>query len=288
MKHLSLLFLLFIFCSQSLYSAGGFLSVNPRSGGMGNLTVMLADHYSCLNNPAGLAYWNTHSFAGSYENRFMIPELAAMSFGVNVPVFNGTIGLAANSYGYNLYGEQNFSLAFGKILSEQFALGLKLNYFSIKQSGEYNNYGGVIGEVGLMSYITEEVRIGAHIYNINRAKITDYQNERIPTILRLGVGYQMNKKVLLCLEAEKDIDAAASIKVGLDYQAMDPLFIRCGIQTNPTILTFGFGLEWKQFMLDFSTSQHAILGYSPQLGLIYSFNKSSKSNKSGVEPTTLK
>ena len=84
--------------------------------------------------------------------------------------------------------------------------------------------------------------------------------------MRLGLSYQMNDKVQLCLEAEKNIDAKASIKMGMDYQALDPLFVRCGIQTNPTILTFGFGLQWKSFMLDFSTTQHAVLGYSPNLG----------------------
>ena len=141
MKLFSLLSFICLFALQSLYANGGLTSANARSSAMGNVGVMFADHYSLMNNPAGMAYWNHHSFGGSYENKFMMPELAAMAVGINVPMFNGAMGLTASSYGYNLYGEQNIGLAYAKILSEQFALGLKLNYFSIKQSGEYNNYG---------------------------------------------------------------------------------------------------------------------------------------------------
>ena len=63
--------------------------------------------------------------------------------------------------------------------------------------------------------------------------------------MRLGLSYQMNDKVQLCLEAEKNIDAKASIKMGMDYQALDPLFVRCGIQTNPIILTFGLACNGR-------------------------------------------
>ena len=280
MKLFSLLSFLCLLSIQTSYAGGGLIPANARSSAMGNVGVMFADHYSLMNKPAGMAYWNHHSFGGSYENKFMMPELAAMAVGINVPMFNGAMGLTASSYGYNLYGEQNIGLAYAKILSEQFAIGLKFNYFMINQGAEYDNFSGLVGEIGIMSSITDELRLGAHIYNLNRAKISDYQNERVPTIMRLGLSYQMNDKVQLCLEAEKNIDAKASIKMGMDYQALDPLFVRCGIQTNPTILTFGFGLQWKSFMLDFSTTQHAVLGYSPNLGLVYTFGRHSDSDSS--------
>jgi len=272
-KHTFLIFCLSIFFCTDLFSGTGGLWNNPRSSGMGNISVMLSDHWSSQKNPAGLAHWGRMSFGACYENRFMVPELAAMGLGVSVPVMNGVMGLSVSSFGYELYGENNIGLAFGKILSEQFSMGIKLNYLSINQGEDYGSMGAVIGEIGVMAKISDEFNLGAHIYNVNRAKIDDYQNERVPSILRIGLGYQMNEKVLLCVEAEKDIDAKARIKVGMDYHIIEPLFIRAGVNTNPAIVSFGFGLIWKRFIFDFSTNKHSVLGYSPQLGLIFAINK---------------
>ena len=272
-KHPFLIICLIMLFSLELFSANGGLWNNPRSSGMGNISVMLSDHWSSQKNPAGLAHWGRMSFGACYENRFMMSELATMGMGVSLPVMSGVMGLSVSSFGYELYGENNIGLAFGKILSEQFSLGLKLNYLNINQGEEYGSMGAVIGEVGVMAKISEEFNLGAHIYNVNRAKINDYQNERVPSILRIGLGYQMNEKVLLCVEAEKDIDAKATVKVGMDYHIFDPLFIRAGVNTNPAVVSFGFGVVWKRFMLDFSTYKHSVLGYSPQLGIIYAINK---------------
>jgi hypothetical protein len=47
--------------------------------------------------------------------------------------------------------------------------------------------------------------------------------------------------------------------------------VRGGISTNPGIYSFGFGVDYKKLRVDFSSSVHNVLGYSPQISLIYTF-----------------
>ena len=63
------------------------------------------------------------------------------------------------------------------------------------------------------------------------------------------------------------------LKAGLEYCIIDILYARVGISNNPNIVSFGAGLHLGNFRLDFSSSMHQVLGYSPQFSLIYELDK---------------
>jgi hypothetical protein len=49
-----------------------------------------------------------------------------------------------------------------------------------------------------------------------------------------------------------------------------------GVSNNPNIVSFGAGVNLGDFKLDFSSSMHSILGYSPQFSITYIPNQNSK------------
>ncbi|MDQ3049045.1 MAG: hypothetical protein M3R27_15960, partial [Bacteroidota bacterium] len=111
-----------------------------------------------------------------------------------------------------------------------------------------------------------------------RAKIADYDDERLPTIIRLGLDYSFSDKVTIAVETEKDIAQKAVFKAGIEYKAVKEFYIRAGISTNPVLSSFGCGIHLKNFTIDLSSGYHQTLGFCPQLGLSYSFKKTKTSS----------
>jgi len=87
------------------------------------------------------------------------------------------------------------------------------------------------------------------------------------------MSYTFSPAFLAVIEAEKDMNSKLIIKAGAEYHFARSFFARLGISTNPTLFTFGFGLEFGRFTLDFSSGYHPVLGFTPSGSLIFSFQK---------------
>lgn len=148
---------------------------------------------------------------------------------------------------------------------------MQLNYHTVRIGDGYGSTSAVSVEAGVLAQLSDELWLGAHVYNPNRAKLAEFNDERLPSIFRLGLRYDFSEKVLAALEVEKDVDFDPVMKAGVEYHVVEYLYLRAGIATNPQQSTFGFGLVLKQFKLDVATGLHSQLGYSPQVSLLYQF-----------------
>ena len=249
--------------------------LGARSSALGNASVSLSDVWSVQNNQAGLGWIKERSAGVSYHNQFMMKELSTKAFGFAMPVKQGTFGLYVSNFGYSLYSQSKAGFAFGKTFGEKMSAGVMMDYLQTKIP-EYGKKGSFVAEAGIQAKSLKNLTIGFHIFNPTRTKIADYNSERIPTILRLGFDYKFSEKVFVACETEKDIDKKAMAKAGLEYCPTKELYLRAGISTNPSLSCFGIGLNLKQFKLDISSSYHAVLGFSPQVGLIYEFEKAAQ------------
>jgi len=247
--------------------------IGARSAAMGNASVSLSDVWSAQQNQAGLGFVKNISAGVYYENRFSLKELSLKGAVIALPVKGGTFGLCISNFGYSLYSENKYSFSFAKAFSSKFSMGIAMDYLTTKIAEGYGSKGLFAAEVGIQSKPIKGLTIGAHIFNPTRAKLSDYNNERIPTIIRLGADYNFSDKVILALETEKDIAQKSIFKAGIEYKAVKEFYLRAGIGTNPTLSSFGFGLNLKNFKLDFSANYHQVLGFSPQFALTYIFNK---------------
>jgi hypothetical protein len=271
-----ILFLIaFAFCSKA---GNENFSIGARSSAMGNASVSLSDVWSAHHNQAGLGFERNVSAGVYYENRFLLKELALKGVVVSLPVKAGTFGLCVTNFGYSLYKENKYSLSFAKAFGDKLSIGVAMDYLTTKIAEGYGSKGLLAAEIGIQSKPIKGLTIGAHVFNPTRAKIAEYNNERLPTILRLGVDYNFSDKIILAVETEKDISQKAIFKAGLEYKAVKEFYLRLGIATNPTLSSFGFGLNLKNFKIDFSANYHQTLGVVPQLGLTYSFKKTESVN----------
>ncbi|MCW3070509.1 MAG: hypothetical protein JWO44_399 [Bacteroidetes bacterium] len=250
--------------------------IGARSAALGNASVSLSDLWSAHHNQAGLGFVRDISAGVSYENRFLLKEISVRGGAVALPIKAGTFGLCITNFGYSQYSENKYSLSFAKAFSNKFSAGIAMDYLSTKIAEGYGSRGSLVAEAGIIAKPMKGLSIGAHVFNPTRAKISAYDDERLPTIIHLGADYLFSDKVRVAVEAQKDIKYKAEFKAGLEYLPVKELYLRIGISTNPTLSTFGFGLNLKNFKIDLSASYHQTLGISPQLGLSYSFKKAKK------------
>lgn len=242
-----------------------------RSAGLANASVTLSDGWSLIHNQAGLGRLEKMQAGLFYENRFALKQLGHYGAVFAVPTESGTFGFTASSFGYSLYRESKFGMAYGRKLGEKISAGIQIDYLSVAFGDIYGNNATIAGEIGVQAELTDELSIGAHIYNVGRAEFAEFNNERIPTIIRFGLQYTFSEKVFTTLEMEKDIDFSPVFKGGFEYRVVDAFYLRAGVSTNPALSALGFGYQYKGLRFDFAGTFHSVLGFTPQWSLVYQF-----------------
>ena len=267
-------FLLFLICFPTFLFAGNDnIHFGGRSAGMGHASVTLSDVWSSHHNQAGLG-WLTKVEAGVFaQNRFLVKEMNYMGFAYAHPVKSGAFALSFTNFGYSQYGESKLGLAYGMKFSERITGGVQINYHNTRIGNNYGSASVLSTEMGLQAKLTSTLELGLHLFNPTQAKLNDFNDERIPTIMRLGMAYTFSNKVFITLEAEKDIDFPANFKAGIEYKANDKIYLRGGIGASPTAATFGVGVYHKGLKLDLASSYHQVLGFIPEVSLTYVFEK---------------
>jgi hypothetical protein len=246
------------------------ISGGPRSVSLGQASVVLQDVNAAFYNQAGLADLKNTAVSVFSENRFLVKELATHAIAVAIPAQKtGVFAVDASYFGYNLFNRKKIGLAYAKRMAKNISAGIQLDYFSTSIAEGYGTASAFTIEMGVQSQLTEKLTAATHIFNPIRAKLADYNSEKIPSVIRLGLGYKFNEKVLVNVESAKDLDAQFTFRAGLEYHVVKPVYVRAGINSNPSLPSFGFGFLLGNFTFDFAASYHSVLGYSPVVGIKY-------------------
>jgi len=267
-------YLIFSVCSYLFAFAGNDNTpIGARSAGLGHASVTLSDVWSAHHNQAGLGFLTRAEAGAYYENRFLLPELSLSGAVFALPTAKGTFGLNIRNFGYKLYSESKIGISYARAFSDQLSFGMQINYNNIQFAEYYGTRNTFTAELGVQYKVTKQLTIGVHAYNPNRVRLADFNNEKLPSIFRFGLGYQVSPKVLITAEAEKDSYNKPIIKAGLEYLVSTNFYVRGGIASNPYLNSFGFGLLLKDLKLDFAGTFHRYLGFTPQISLSYRFGQ---------------
>lgn len=271
-----------LFCPVLLVASNDNSPIGGRSAAMANSSVTLSDIWSVHNNQAGLGYFDHIAAGFYYENRFMVKELALRAGAFVLPTKSGVFGLNYNYFGYSKYNEQKIGLAYARAFGKNFSAGLQLDYLSTRIAEDYGSKNTFTFEIGIQTKLTENFILAAHVYNPIGVTIENEFDEKIPTIFKLGVSYFLSDKLLIALETEKDLDYKPLIRGGIEYKIVEQAIVRIGYSTLPSaagsqnfsissLYAFGFGLNLKKLQIDFSSTIHQTLGWSPQISFSYTF-----------------
>ncbi|MCK4748430.1 MAG: hypothetical protein KAT15_15370, partial [Bacteroidales bacterium] len=195
------------------------------------------------------------------------------SIGVTLPTSTGTFGLSWSHFGYSRYHENKIGVALGKAFHDRFAAGLQINFLNTFIDSELGNSGTVAIEAGILAEPVDRLLIGFHVFNPTASIQPKLNKERIPVIMRVGLGYHFDDRLFLGVETEKDLDIAkAFYKVGLEYRLIAYIYIRTGISVQEYVQhSFGVGFNMQNFMADLAFSFQQVVGYTPYFSMRYVF-----------------
>lgn len=238
---------------------------------MGYAGITMTDLWSVRLNPAGLAGLDK-AMAGAYhQSHWLTTELAQQGLAVALPLGQGTFAIAGDRFGYALYNETKVSGAYAMRFGDGFRAAVQVDYLHVRLGENYGSAGTLAAEFGMQARLTDALWIGAHVYNPTRALLGGPYDERVPTLLRAGCGYTFSRKLVMTLDAEKDIDRQERVRVGMEYRPNEVLQLRTGISSGPVQGHFGAGFRLKRLDIDLAVAVRSQLGATPIIGLNYRF-----------------
>ena len=70
----------------------------------------------------------------------------------------------------------------------------------------YGRKDALTAELGLRANITDNWKVAFSVFNLTRTKISEFGEDRLNTLMRLGTQYTFSEKVKLVAEPEKKIE----------------------------------------------------------------------------------
>jgi hypothetical protein len=272
------------------------IGVGARAVAMGGAFAGLANDASAMYyNPAGPALSEHDLYTAEYHNYFMdiqsgyaafvknldeVQALSAYASYLNYGEFieSDTTGSATgNTFGG---GDMLLAAGYARRLGRGIQAGLVAK-FLYEKVGEYSA-SGVAVDLGA-SYVNDRQRFGAGlaIQNLGKQMGTlGDQKYDLPLAVRGGVFYRpRGLSLLLTSDIILPTDNDPVFAIGGEYDDLKPLYIRMGWNSFGSNyrtadsddswagLTFGFGVDFKQFQLSYAFMPAAELGESHRISL---------------------
>ncbi len=235
----------------------GSFQFGARNTAMGNTSLTDSDIYSLFNNIGALSGINETTVAAGYQLRYGLLELGTVAFAVAHPLNFGTVGISFFRFGGDLMNQQKASVGF----SNQFglvSLGANLSWLQYNFQ-EVGSRSALVIEFGGTAKLTDQLRFGAYVFNINQSELDRISEIQIPLVMRAGISFLPSDELIINLETIKRLNHDAQLRAGLEYFIIKNISARTGIETNPIKASAGIGFRFSRFQLDYGYANHSIL-----------------------------
>lgn len=244
--------------------------VGARSLALSHASVSFSDVWATFHNQAGLATLNSITTGFYYTPKFHIGELYAGS--LVLPSGSGNFGISFFQFGKRTYKESKFGLAYSKKLSRQLSAGIQINYISLRLPENENAKGFFSFEGGVNFTASENLVLGAHIFNPFQQGIETFSGKhKWPVIFKVGGSYKFNKIAFMVFEAEKYNSNSMLLKTGIEFNPINNIAFRFGVSGKPFQYTAGVGYSFDKISTDIGFGYHENLGVTPSVSLQFEF-----------------
>ncbi len=240
---------------------------------LSNSDVALSnDVFSVFNNPAGLSQLNWRELGIYYSPApFGLTELSNGYIAYCEPFSFGTLSAGGMTFGFDKYRESKIATAYSYNYQNKFFVGVTLNFHTVSIQN-YGSDNAIYINLGGLIYLSNELRFGFSLQNINRATFGNEEGQ-IPVTLNSGFSFDLIPSLALNTAIEKDIKHKTSFMFGADYDLIEHLSLRSGFSNEPSRYSAGIGINYSLLSLDYAMITHSDLGLTHQIGLIISFDK---------------
>jgi hypothetical protein len=267
----------FIHHSQSMGLANATVTaINSNMASYTNPAVLALQEENLVNLTANMPYINYDFFkAGNLYGSYNVEDFGRIALTLDFFQVKNQDKILMAEHNYIL--SHAFQLMKDISTSLQFGYNLRVFYL------EFNQFEGGIGtesttkfllDLAFHSEIYNRIYLAAFIKNIGNTKIGRFSNHELLREVQVGISYEPYDGLRTSIDMSKEVDNtpryhfAAEMNV---YDEKDTRFdLRIGTVSNPNQLSFGFGLRFGEFQLDYGFLSH-IIDNSQSFSLIYFF-----------------
>lgn len=265
---ISILSMLYVLLKSDVSAQGILSPVGAMHWSSGGVSVCDASVFSSINNPALLSHMQQWGVGINSEQRFAMPELQTSGVSGYTTRKHFTAAAHVLHFGYSLFNQQRVGLSLARKLNDQLSLGISAEYVATN-AAEYGNSRLIIPSIGVSYRPTNALTFGFYLFNPAQQKYSVAMVDPVPTYARVGMSYDISKKVRTLIEFEQMLDQKPVFRGGLRYHPHPMVWISMGAASQPAFYTMGAGVLLKQFRLDMAMVVHQIIGITPQLSLSY-------------------
>lgn len=251
------------------FATGDPIASGAQARAMGGASLTLSGVWASMQNQAAMVGIDGFAAGVAYDNRFLVSELSTANLVLAKSIGDGVFGLNFSRYGYSAYREQKLGFGYARKLGQDFSIGVQIDYMQIALGNGYGSNGKLTWEGGILYNVSDKISLAAHVFNPIRVQLAEFNDERMPAVLRFGGNYRFSDRVLLTAQLDKNINYDVIVGAGLEYMVVEDVLVRAGISGGSSLFSFGAGYRFKGFQIDIATSYHQVLGFSPQIGLTY-------------------
>ncbi len=274
--------------------AGGlFLQIAPdaRSTAMGETGVAHARGAQVPAwNPGGLGYLEYNGLSGTYFKwlpyladdlyylhfSYVRPVEGIGTFGVSVPYLSlgeqERVNAAGDSQGTFSSSDMAVSLSYGTLLNDRLGIGSNLKLIRSALSDEDNGVGTSFAlDIGVTARVLPRLTLAGVVQNLGKdIKYVDPdQGDPLYRNLKIGAALMAledeSNSLLIAVDLNRMLleDSGNVLNLGLEYWYQGMIALRTGYVHDPEgdvkTPTFGGGLQWKMYRLDFSYTTSSTL-----------------------------
>ncbi len=224
--------------------------------------------FSFSANAASLVHFTTPVIGVYAENRFGLKELTTFQMAAALPATSGNFGVSLSYFGSAEHNQLQTKLVYGRKLGNKVSVGAGFNYSRINVAG-YGSAGAVSIEGGILLQVTDQLQTGFQINNPTGARWSKGENEQLPSVYTMGLGYKVSDKFFAGIEIEKREESKINVTGGVQYQFDKKIGARVGFTSATSGYYLGGSFLIQGIRMDITAAIHPQLGITPGLMLLY-------------------
>ncbi|MFH1379421.1 MAG: PorV/PorQ family protein [bacterium] len=247
------------------------LPVGARPSAMGDSFVGIADDIQALGyNPAGLGLLEKHELLLMHSVWLVDTTYEYGAYAHKLPL--GTLGFSATYVDAgDLIGRNSMGHPTGNFTASDLSLKIGYGYRFLEQMhvgfagtcimqkiDDASRSGAAVDLGFLWEIIPEKFNLGSCIQNAGpRLQAFDTEDETLPTVYQIGIGYYLfDNALIIGSELKKIIHGKPSFNSGFEYKIKDIIFLRSGAvfgsdRDESLPFSFGLGLQIRNYQFDY-------------------------------------
>ncbi len=175
--------------------------------------------------------------------------------------------------------------SYGQYINSQVNLGVSIKF--LHESIDNQTASAVAADFSLLHQtVNPKLKVGITLKNIGK-QLTYFTSEKyeenLPVTGVVGFQYKVTEKFIGALDLYKPFDNDFAGKMGLEYKLTGNLALRAGYRSNASEykagsnqdalsgLSFGTGILYNRYKIDYAVSSYGTLGLINQISLSYMF-----------------